>query len=163
MSELQWNDIKSSTMNPDEFLEKYKSLTRNYENYQPNSSIVQEIKKIISEKYGKLKIFSLGADWCPDTALNVPRMVKIVKILNSEDLEMQILSSVNKNYDRMRYGDSPWEPNPPEAVNPKFNLNEVPTFYFFNKNGEFLGRIVEHPRKFKTLEEEIADILKLGP
>ena len=163
MSDLRWTDIKSSTMNPDEFLQKHKSLTRNYENYQPNPEVLEVINKIISNKNERLKILSISADWCPDSALNVPRMVKIVKMLNSEDLEMRILSGVNRNYKQTRYGDSPWQPKPPEAVDPKFNLNAVPAFYFFNKNGEYVGRIVERPRKFGTLEEEIADILKLGP
>ena len=50
-----------------------------------------------------------------------------------------------------------WSVRPPEAVDPKFNLSAVPTFYFFNGEGKFLGKIIERPTK--SLEEDILDIL----
>ena len=46
----------------------------------------------------------------------------------------------------------------PEAVNPKFELETIPTFYFFNRNNEFLGIIKEHPKK--TIEEDTLEIIK---
>ena len=50
--------------------------------------------------------------------------------------------------------------SPSEAVNPKFNLKAIPTFYFFNRNNEFLGIIEENPKK--TIEEDTLEIIKEG-
>ena len=50
--------------------------------------------------------------------------------------------------------------SPPEAVNLKFDLKAIPTFYFFNRNNEFLGIIKENPKK--TIEENTLEIIKEG-
>ena len=48
--------------------------------------------------------------------------------------------------------------SPPEAVNPKFELEAIPTFYLFNKNGDYLGQIKENPKK--TIEEDTLEIIR---
>ena len=48
--------------------------------------------------------------------------------------------------------------SPPEAVNSNFDLKAIPSFYFFNKNGDFISRIIEHPKA--TNEEDTLEILK---
>ncbi|MFW9819248.1 MAG: hypothetical protein ACFFE5_06520, partial [Candidatus Thorarchaeota archaeon] len=43
---------------------------------------------------------------------------------------------------------------------PKFDLRAIPTFYFFNNSGEYIGVIVENPEYNSTLEEDLLKILK---
>ena len=163
MESLSWTDIISQTQTIQEFQSKIdtiQGLRNNYSRYTPKKEILEEIKDIIEKSNIKNNLLAIGAIWCPDSALQVPRMIKIVKELDLNLLNFQVLYGVALNYRRKNKGDT-WDKStsPPEATNPKFNLTNVPTFYFF-KEKEFIGRIVERPRNFPTLEEEILDILK---
>jgi len=114
---------------------------------------------MLKDKNEQLKIVAFGADWCPDCHKNVPRMIKLVKRLKTDDVELRILYGIMINA-LHKQEESIWHKtrSPPEAVNPKFELKAIPTFYFFNKQGEYLGRIVEHPRD--TIEEDTLNIMK---
>ena len=166
LADLQWSDIKSSTMDSDEFMKKFENkpqIKKNFRNYRPKEKVLNEIREIILKKKEVIRIFIMGADWCPDCSINIPRTIKIIKILDIKDVEMLILYGIKVNPLRKK-DELLWSKShsPPEAVNPKFDLTAIPTFYIFNKNGDFIGRIVENPQKFDTLEEEILDILKVN-
>lgn len=157
---LKWNDLVSPTMTPDEYLKTYgDKVANNYKAYEPNSAILEKIKRNLKNKNEKLKIVALGADWCPDCTRNVPRMIKIVKLMKSKDISLDILYGIMVNA-LHKPGETIWHEkrSPPEAVDPKFELKAIPTFYFFNANGEFLDVIVEHPKA--TIEEDTLKILE---
>ncbi len=164
INNLSWTDLISHTMIPSEYLEKFnvkKNIINNYKNYAPKSKIVAKIRNILLEKKLKLKVLAIGAEWCPDCAINVPRMIKIIEALDNSEVTLDVLYGVKVNALRKK-GDLYWHKrhSPPEALNPKFDLQAIPTFYFFDNSGKFFGRIVEKPKKFPTLEEEIFNILK---
>ncbi|MFX1419401.1 MAG: thioredoxin family protein [Promethearchaeota archaeon] len=159
---LKWDDLISPTMSPEEYLEAFgQKVKKVYDNYQPKLEIVDEIKNLLESKKEKLRIAVLGADWCPDCSRNVPSMIKIAKKINTEDFELKILYGIMKNAFH-KPGETIWHEkrSPPEATDPKFALKAIPTFYFFNKSGEYLGLIVENPEYQSTLEEDILKILK---
>ena len=159
---LKWDDLVSPTMSPDEYLETYgKKVKKVYENYQPKSDILDKIKNLLKNKEEKLRIVALGADWCPDCTRNVPSMIKITKEINKEDFELKILYGIMVNA-LHKPGESIWHKkrSPPEATDPNFALKAIPTFYFFNKTGEYLGVIVENPEYKSTIEKDILKILK---
>ncbi len=160
--DLKWSDLVSPTMTPDEYLKIYgDKIKRVYESYEPKSDTLNDIKNLLKNKKEKLKIIALGADWCPDCSRNVPRMIKIVKFLNTEEVGLQILYGIMVNA-LHKPGETIWHKNrsPPEATDPKFDLKAIPSFYFFNDAGEYLGIIVENPEYTSTLEEDILKILK---
>ncbi|MCK4370822.1 MAG: thioredoxin family protein [Candidatus Lokiarchaeota archaeon] len=160
--DLKWSDLVSPTMTPDEYLKIYgDKIKRVYESYEPKSDTLNDIKNLLKNKKEKLKIIALGADWCPDCSRNVPRMIKIVKFLNTEEVGLQILYGIMVNA-LHKPGETIWHKNrsPPEANDPKFDLKAIPSFYFFNDAGEYLGIIVENPDYTSTLEEDILKILK---
>ena len=160
--DLKWNDLVSPTMTSDEYLKIYgDNIKRVYESYIPKSDTLNDIKNLLKNKKEKLKIIALGADWCPDCTRNVPRMIKIVKFLNTEEVGLQILYGIMVNA-LHKPGETIWHKNrsPPEATDPKFDLKAIPSFYFFNDAGEYLGIIVENPEYSSTLEEDILKILK---
>ncbi|MFW9881956.1 MAG: hypothetical protein ACFFG0_53515, partial [Candidatus Thorarchaeota archaeon] len=97
----------------------------------------------------------------PDCSRNVPNMIKIAKEINTEDFELKILYGIMKNALK-KSGETIWHKkrSPPEATDPKFALKAIPSFYFFNKTGEYLGVIVENPEYQSTLEEDILKILE---
>jgi len=157
---LKWNDLVSPTMTPDEYLKTYgDKVAYNYETYEPKSTILEKIKNYLRNKNEKLKIVALGADWCPDCSRNVPRMIKIVKLIKSKDISLDILYGIMVNA-LHKPGETIWHKkrSPPEAIDPKFELKAIPTFYFFNANGNFLDVIVEHPKA--SIEEDTLEILE---
>lgn len=87
-------------------------------------------------------------------------MIKIVKKLDTDDIDMKILHGIKVNVFR-KEGEILWDKrhSPPEAVNPKFDLTAIPTFFIF-KDNEIVGRIVEHPKRFSTLERDFCNILQ---
>ena len=157
---LRYHDLVSPTMNPNDYLEQFKDkIATNYNIYKPKLKILEQIKEILNYKKEKLKIVALGADWCSDCNNNVPRMIKIINTLNSKDVEFRILYGIMVNA-LHKPGEPLWHKNrsPPEALDPKFNLKKIPTFYFFNKEHELIGIIQENP--VKTIEEDLLKILE---
>ncbi len=164
MSELKYDNLISPTQSSDEYLKLYKDkpvIIKNYESYAPKSEILENIKELLKNKNQKLRIVALGADWCPDCSRNMPHMIKIIKTINSEDVTLQILYGIMVNA-LHKPGEVVWHKSrsPPEAIDPKFGLKAIPTFYFFNKIGDLIGIIVEHPKWSSTLEEEMLEILE---
>lgn len=159
---LKWSDIKSHTMNSDEYFKKYElkpSILKNYENYNPKPRVIKEIKDLLLKNQIKLKILAIGANWCPDCIINIPNLIKITHKFTNEVIQLQILYGVKVKAFRKKE-EIKWhkKKSPPEAVDPKFDLNAIPTFYFFNEKGNYLGRIVERPKL--TIEEDLIHILK---
>ncbi|MFW9827448.1 MAG: thioredoxin family protein [Candidatus Thorarchaeota archaeon] len=160
--DLKWSDLTSPTMNSKEYLKIYGNQVKKiYDNYEPKSNILVEIRDLMKKKKEKLKILALGADWCPDCSRNVPSMIKIINSINDKDIELKILYGIIKNAFH-KPEETIWHKtrSPPEATDPKFNLKAIPSFYFFNKNGEYLGIIIENPHDSSSLEEDILAILK---
>ncbi len=143
LKNLKWGDLVSPTMKPDDYLKEYEEkIALNYKTYEPKLDILEKISMLLNKKKETLKIVTLGADWCPDCTRNVPRMIKIMKLMKNKDENFKILNS------------------PPEAVKTHFNLKRFPTFYFFNESGDLLGIIVENPKNSSTLEEDLLEILE---
>jgi hypothetical protein len=88
-------------------------------------------------------------------------MIKIAKEMKNGDLELRVLYGIMIN-GLHKPGETIWHKkrSPPEATDPKFALSAIPTFYFFNKSGEYLGVIVENPEDKSTLEQDLLKILE---
>jgi hypothetical protein len=160
--DLKWEDLVSPTMSPDDYLKEFgEKIADNYETYEPKLDVLEKILSLLKGNNEMLKIVALGADWCPDCNKNVPRLIKIVKLMKNEDVDFQILYGIMVNA-LHKPGDTIWHKkrSPPEAIEPKFDLKKIPTFYFFNAKGDFLGLIVENPKYSSTLEEDLLEILE---
>jgi len=161
-SKLKWNDLVSPTMTPDEYLNEYgDKIESDYKTYEPKEDVLEAIKTLLKKKNEKLKVVSLGADWCPDCNRNVPRMIKTVELMKSTDVDLKILYGIMVNA-LHKPNEAIWHKkrSPPEAINPKFDLKKIPTFYFFNANDDLIGTIVENPKFESTIEEDLLEILK---
>ncbi len=160
--DLKWEDLVSPTMSSDDYLKEYgDKIEYNYKTYKPKLDVLEKISKILKERKETLKIVALGADWCPDSNRNVPRMIKIVKLMKNEDVSFKILFGIVVNASR-KPGETIWHKkrSPSEAIDPKFDLKKIPTFYFFNESGNLIGIIVENPKLSSTLEEDLLEILE---
>ena len=94
-SELHWNVLVSPTMSPDDYMKEFgDKISYTYKLYEPKLDILDKIKNIIIEKKETLKIVALGADWCPDCNRNVPRMIKIIKMMQLKGIDLRILYGI---------------------------------------------------------------------
>lgn len=160
--QLTWKDNGSPTMTAEEYMEQFgDKIELNYKTYEPKKEILEELAQLLTLKNESLKILVLGAEWCPDCNKNVPRMIKIIRNIKNVKIEFKILYGIMKN--ALHKPDEPiWHKtrSPPEAVDPKFDLKAIPTFYFFDSSGTLLGVIIENPKNNFTLEEEMLSIIK---
>ncbi len=107
---LIWSDIRSKTLGTDEYLDKIKEKKlplRSYNLYTPKPEIIEKIKEKLSKLSVGLKVLAIGADWCPDCNINVPRMIKVVEALDKNKVDFQILYGVMVNALR-KSGDITW-------------------------------------------------------
>ncbi|MDA3844101.1 MAG: thioredoxin family protein [Candidatus Kapabacteria bacterium] len=85
----------------------------------------------------------ISAAWCPDCAEEVPRIYKLFKEAGISEDKIAL------------YGVDTYK-NEPSGTARKYNIERVPTLIVL-KNGEEVGRIIEHPEKNWT--ESITDAL----
>lgn len=161
---LTWSDIVSPTMTRDEYFTKFEdkpSIRENFENYSPKDGVIKEISKILVNKKESVKILAIGAAWCKDCTVNIPRLVKIADSLPSDKIELKLLYGIKVNPYR-KPGEPTWSKthSPAETFDPKFAVTKIPMIYFFNIAGEFLGKIIENPKKYPTIEEVLLSFLK---
>ena len=115
----------------------------NYNNYNPDKSVVKEIKKYLNN----VSIKAFMGTWCSDSKLEVPNFYKLFDALHFDykDLTMIAVSRDKTTPDNLQEG---------------LNISRVPTFVFY-KNGKEIGRFVEYPRE--TLEKDILKIVSGKP
>lgn len=164
IKKLTWSDIQSDLMNPKDFKQKINDKVekwKNYKEYKPDPKTIEKIKTLLKKRNEKVKIIAIGAEWCGDCAIQLPRMLKISEQFDKNIFEFYVLYGVMVDALK-KNGDSKWheKKSPPEATDPKFNLHAIPTIYMFDNQGQYLSRIVEKPTKKGTLEDELFYLLK---
>lgn len=121
-----------------EFKEMYDPL---YEAYIPDAATMIELKKLV----GKVHIKIVLGTWCGDSKVNVPNFFKVLDALQFKEKNTEIIAvDGNKKAEN--------------GVIDGLNIQNVPTFIVFDKKGNEIGRIVEHPKT--TLEGDLLAILK---
>ncbi len=121
-----------------EFKEMYDPL---YAAYMPDAATMIELKKLVKNE--KIKIV-LGS-WCGDSKVNVPNFFKVLDALHFKEKNVEIIA-----VDGHKKAEN--------GLLEGLNIERVPTFIVYDKNGKELGRIVEHPKA--TLEADLLEILK---
>lgn len=115
-----------------------------YEHYQPNANVVDQLKKIKSEK-SVIKI--VFGSWCGDSKRELPRMMKTLHAAGFPDKNIQLIgvSSEAEVYKQS-----------PTHEEKDLNVYRVPTFIVYQNNKE-VGRINEYP--VESLERDLEKIL----
>jgi thiol-disulfide isomerase/thioredoxin len=116
---------------------------KNFATYEPNTQIVEALKKANPAKY-TMKIFF--GSWCGDSKRELPKMTKV----------LEKLSFPQKNFTLIGVDDSTEVyKQSPQRQEAGMNIFRVPTFIVY-ENGKEVGRIVEYPTE--TMER---DLLKM--
>lgn len=112
---------------------------RNYNNYKPDATVVEKIKKHIND----YTIKGFMGTWCGDSKRETPKFYKILE-----------LTGFNKN--KFHLATMNRSKRTPQKLEAGLNILRVPTFIFY-KDGKEVGRFVEYPRE--TLEKDILKIV----
>ncbi len=114
------------------------SMKRRLQEYAPNHASVAKLERVDEKFY--LIIFS--ADWCSDCLAYVPGLAKTLILAKNNMLMARVV-----DYDGYR------------DMAEEYNIRAIPTMIVFDKSWKEVGRFIETPRKFGTVEEELCAIL----
>ncbi len=121
-------------------------FTKNYDDYQPKHTVINEIASEL--KTYSIKLF-MGT-WCGDSKQEVPKLYKVLEACN---FPMEQLTVIAVSRQPNMYKQSP------QHEEAGLNIHRVPTIIFYKYNKE-INRIVEHP--VKTFEEDIQNIITVN-
>lgn len=151
---VDFNDIRSRTTNVRGYIEELRDKDKDimldtYNEYKLDNSAVDGLKDL-----GKLIVVAFSAAWCGDCKRAMPVMLHLEEILDWEILVFSKIKTAPLNPDVQ------WAvpPSPPE-VN-EWGVTAIPTFVFFDSDGNELGTLIEKQQVKNTLEAEILHILK---
>ncbi|MBX2895234.1 MAG: hypothetical protein KF763_07320 [Cyclobacteriaceae bacterium] len=119
-----------------------------YENYQPNTTVIDQLKKLKPEKTAIKIVFG---SWCGDSKREVPRMIKTLHAAGCTDKNIQLLGVSS---------DSEVYKQAPNREEKELNVYRVPTFIVYQNNKE-IGRINEYP--VESLERDLQKIVSGQP
>jgi len=115
------------------------AMKRRVQEYVPNQASVDRLERVDEKFY--LIIFS--ADWCPDCVAYVPGLAKTLVLAKNNMLMARVV-----DYDGYR------------DMAEEYSVRAIPTIIVFNKAWREVGRFVETPHRFGTVEEELCSILE---
>ena len=114
------------------------AMKRRVQEYTPNRGSVNKLERVDEKFY--LIVFS--ADWCSDCVAYVPGLAKTLVMAKNNMLMARVV-----DYDGYR------------DMAEEYNIRAIPTIIVFYKSWREVGRFVETPKKFGTVEEELCAIL----
>jgi thiol-disulfide isomerase/thioredoxin len=113
-------------------------MKRRLSEYKPNRNSIDKLERIDQKHH--LIVFS--ADWCGDCVAYVPGLAKTLIMAKNNMLQARVV-----DYDAYR------------DLADEFNVRAIPTIIVYDKTWREIGRFVETPRKYGTVEEEVCAIL----
>jgi tetratricopeptide (TPR) repeat protein len=122
---------------------------KNYEEYQPNQSIIAQLKNYSPEgRLSNFKIKIFFGTWCGDTKRELPRMMKVLNQIGFPKNKITFIAVDNEEH---LYKQSPTHEQK------GMNIYRVPTFIIYEKDKE-IARINELP--VQSTERDLLQILK---
>jgi thiol-disulfide isomerase/thioredoxin len=128
--------VKRSHFEIPEFVD---SFWQEYENYQPESVIIEKIKQ---NDVFQIEIYF--GTWCKDSRRELPRFFKILDAANIDQGRVSLIGLNRKKVS-------------PRKLEKNKNIELVPTFIIYSNETE-IGRIIEFP--IVTLEQDLFDIIE---
>jgi len=118
--------------------------------YQLQTDAIDELKRHARNYF----IVAFSASWCKDCAQQIPVFALIAE---NTGLEVRVFGGLRG--DPLSHT-SKWRipPSPPEVLT--FAVEKIPLIIIFDINGVEAGRIIESPKQFPTLEQEICEIIR---
>jgi len=115
-------------------------LDTTYQKYQPDISVIQSFPKTIDS----IHVIIVGGTWCSDTRKHLPAFYKVLDTWKPKHLSVELLF-VDHNKKLKEKGFK------------KLKITNVPTFIFYNAEGNEIGRIIETPKV--DMENDLSQLL----
>jgi thiol-disulfide isomerase/thioredoxin len=151
---IDLSKIRKRTVSVSQYIESLKQpfrdkfLTRK-QTYQLKQEAINQLKKF-ADKY---IVVAFSAEWCKDCAVNIP---VIALISEATGLEARIFGGLKKDpLSHTRKWRTP--PSPPQVET--FQVDKIPLIILLEREGKYIGKIIENPREKPTLEEELIQII----
>jgi hypothetical protein len=148
-------DIRKKTISVGQYIDsmeqpfKEKFLNRK-QAYKLQPEAADQLKNS-AEKYVAI-VFS--AAWCKDCAENIPALSLLSE---STGLEVRVFGGLMKDpLSQVCKWRIP--PSPPEVIT--FEVDKLPLIMIFDLYGNEIGRVIESPKRWPTLEQELNEIMK---
>jgi thiol-disulfide isomerase/thioredoxin len=152
---IDLSSIRKKTVSADLYIDSLEQsarerfLTRKKE-YSLQAEAVNALKDF-AEKY---VVIAFSAEWCKDCAENIPVLSLISQ---ATGLEVRVFGGLKKDpLSQVCKWRIP--PSPPEVL--PFNVDKIPLMIVSDLNGREIGRVVESPKRWPTLEQELYEIIK---
>jgi thiol-disulfide isomerase/thioredoxin len=149
------SDIRKKTVSAGQYIDsleqqfKEKFLNRKQE-YKLQPEAVDQLRNL-AEKY---VIIVFSATWCKDCAEIIP----VLSLLSeAAGLEVRVFGGLMKDpLSQVCKWRIP--PSPPEVIT--FEVDKIPLIIILDLHGREIGRIVESPKRWPTLEQELCEMIK---
>ncbi len=114
------------------------AMKRRLTEYRPNRDSVHKLERLDQKHH--LIVFS--GEGCGDCVAYVPGLAKTLNMSMNNMIQARVV-----DYDNHR------------DMAEEMNVRKIPTIIVYDKNWKEIGRFIEAPRKYGTVEEEICAIL----
>src|SRR3989475_12296255 len=114
------------------------SMKRRVQEVRAKPNSIDNVERV--DENHRLIVFS--ADWCSDCIAYIPGLAKSLIMAKNNMLQARVV-----DYDAYR------------DMAEEFNIRAIPTIIVYDKNWKEIGRFIETPKKFGTVEEELCAIL----
>ena len=114
------------------------AMKKRLQDYVPNRASIDRMENIDQ----KFHLIVFSAEWCGDCVTYVPGLAKSLAIAKNNMIQARVI-----DFDNHR------------DMADEMNIRKVPTIIVYDKNWKELGRFIESPQKYGTVEEELCAIL----
>jgi len=115
------------------------TMKKRVQEYLPKEEYVEKLERID----GKLYFAVFSAEWSPDCQAHVPSLAKLLLAARNSNLVVKIV-----DYDENR------------DIAEELGVLRIPTIIVYDKSWHELGRFVEKPQRYGTIEEELCAIIE---
>lgn len=152
---MDLSEIRRRAVKIDQYIDgleepfKEKFLAR-MQTYQLQTQFVDRLKTRAND----FMILVFSASWCKDCVQYIPVLALIARRTR---LEVRVFGGLKR--DPLSHT-SKWRipPSPREVLD--FGVDAIPLMIVFDLDGREIGRIVESPKRYPTLEQELFEIIK---
>src|SRR5215472_3557620 len=114
------------------------AMKKRMQEYTPNANSIDRLQNIDQ----KFHLIEFSAGWCGDCVAYVPALAKSLALAKNNMVQARVVDSDDHR-----------------DMADEMNVRKLPTIIVFDKNWREIGRFIESPRKYGTVEEELCAIL----
>jgi thiol-disulfide isomerase/thioredoxin len=153
--EINLSEIRKKTVPAEQYVSALDQPFRDYflatkQTYRLQPEATNQLRGL-ADKY---VVVAFSAGWCKDCAKYIPVLALISE---ATGLEVRVFGGIKK--DPLSHT-CKWRipPSPPEVRT--FGIDKLPIIIVFDTDGREIGRIIETPRQWPTLEQELYALIE---